>query len=359
MFTFTKDIFGIFKIFDDIYKRLKYLLVPETAYSWQTLIYLSLFSWLMSSFAIGGIKDIIAFFGWVFLIAGTAWYTTDKPILVPGTPMPIGAVITGGLVSVFAFGNQDPVNTTNNFWELPVIPAAIVFWPTISALITAVPEFFEGSGVDVKAQLPKTEIRQRMIVLLACCMVLSCWLRLYFVTDNWLRQYPTLQADNNLGRSGLTVMNQQQNSQSRSIPVNGKIILDKLSPQVERRLTGRPWADAEKWLFDSQKNVSALGAEVIQRNLSQYEEKDLWSAEARVSNPNPKNKDEYKLDLLSVWNGPISKSDKAYYLQKSCRVSPVARAGKTSPRPEDRVIVAEIECDRVSKLIPGPLPPRQ
>jgi Family of unknown function (DUF5357) len=355
MFTFTKDIFGVFKIFDDVYKRLKTLLIPERAYSWQTLIYLSLFSWLMSSFAVGGIKDIIAFFGWIFLIAGTAWYTTDKPILVPGTPMPIGAVITGGLVSIFALGHREPLSATNNFWEVPIIPDAVVFWPTISALITAVPEFFEGSGVDVKTQLPKTEIRQRMIVLLACCMVLSCWLKLYFVTDNWLREYPSLQADD-LNRSGFVVRN-QEDEKVRSIPVNAKVILDKLSPQVERQITGRRWEDAEKWLINARENVSTLGRDVINRNLSQYEEKELWNVKAIVANPNPKNKDSYRLDLLSVWEGPTS-ANRSYYLQKSCRISPVARAGKNSPRPEDRVVVAEIECDRVSKLREG-LPPAQ
>ena len=141
---------------------------------------------VLSYFATGYIKDIIAFFGWLFLIAGTAWYTTDDPLRVPGTFMPVGAVITGFLVSVFAFGNQEDVITSRT----------IVLWPTISALITALPDFFEGTGTDSKAQIPKPEDRQKIIILVASCMLLSCWIQFYFVMDNWLKEYPSLLADN-------------------------------------------------------------------------------------------------------------------------------------------------------------------
>ena len=105
----TLNLLGLNVLFDfirDIIERVKYIFIPPRAFSWQTLIYLSIFSWLMSSLANPGspIQDIIAFFGWMFLVGGTSWYTTDKPLYIPGTIMPIGAVITGGIVSLFAFG---------------------------------------------------------------------------------------------------------------------------------------------------------------------------------------------------------------------------------------------------------------
>src|SRR5689334_7413832 len=98
MNTLFKDLLGLTGFIADIYAGIKKFFVPDRAYSWQTLIYLSLFSWAISSFATGAIKDTIAFFGWLFLIAGTAWYTTDDPARIPGTYMPVGAVITGFLV---------------------------------------------------------------------------------------------------------------------------------------------------------------------------------------------------------------------------------------------------------------------
>ncbi|MCC5617551.1 septal junction protein FraD [Nostoc sp. CHAB 5836] len=337
MNTLLKDVFGIFKFAEGLYAGIRKVLVPPKAYSWQTFIYMSVFSWVLSYFAIGYIKDIIAFFGWLFLIAGTAWYTTEDPLRVPGTFMPVGAVITGFLVSVFAFGNQQDVIT----------PRTIVFWPTISALITAIPEFIEGNDTDAKARIPKPEDRQRIIILVASSMLLSCWIQFYFVMDNWLRQYPSLQADT-FEHSTFVVRTEKP----VKIPQNGVIILEKLEPRVVEKIAERPWSEVEKWLLEARQQVGTLGREVIEQNLGKYEEKELWRVEPRVANT--KSKSGYILDLLSIWIGPSYKPQ-GYYLKKSCRIEPVAAANNSG----NKITVAEIECDRVSKFISGSPPPQQ
>ncbi|MEH2408112.1 septal junction protein FraD [Nostoc sp.] len=335
MNTLFKDVFGIFKFTEGLYAGIRKVLVPPKAYSWQTFIYLSVFSWVLSYFAIGYIKDIIAFFGWLFLIAGTSWYTTEDPLRVPGTFMPVGAVITGFLVSVFAFGNQEDVIT----------PRTIVFWPTISAIITAIPEFIEGNDTDAKARIPKPEDRQRIIILVASSMLLSCWIQFYFVMDNWSRQYPSLQADT-FKRSTFVVRTEEP----VKIPQNGVIILEKLQPIVVEQIAQRPWSEVEKWLLDAKQRVGTIGREVIKINLGQYEEKELWRVEPRVANT----KSGYILDLLSIWIGPSS-NPRGYYLKKSCRIEPVAATNNSG----NKITVAEIECDRLNKFIPGSPPPQQ
>lgn len=335
MNTLLKDLFGIFKFVEGLYAGIRKVLVPPKAYSWQTFIYLSVFSWIISYFAIGYIKDIIAFFGWLFLISGTAWYTTQDPLRVPGTFMPVGAVITGFLVSVFAFGSQRDI----------VTPTTIVFWPTISALITAIPEFIEGSDTDAKAQIPKPEDRQKIIILVASSMLLSCWLQFYFVVNNWLEQYPSLQADT-FKTSTFVVRNEEP----AKAPPNGILILDRLQPIVEEQIAQTPWSEVEKWLLDAKQRVGSLGRGVIQKNLGKYEEKELWIVEPRVSNT----KSGYILDLLSIWIGPSS-NPRGYYLKKSCRIEPVA----ATIRAGDKITVGEIECDRLNKLIAGSPPPQQ
>ncbi|RCJ19973.1 hypothetical protein A6S26_04380 [Nostoc sp. ATCC 43529] len=335
MNTLLKDLFGIFKFVEGLYAGIRKVLVPPKAYSWQTFIYLSVFSWVISYFAIGYIKDIIAFFGWLFLISGTAWYTTQDPLRVPGTFMPVGAVITGFLVSVFAFGSQKDV----------VTPTTIVFWPTISALITAIPEFIEGSDTDAKAQIPKPEDRQKIIILVASSMLLSCWLQFYFVVDNWLAEYPSLQADT-FKTSTFVVRNEEP----AKAPPNGILILDKLQPIVEEQIAQTPWSEVEKWLLDAKQRVGSLGRGVIQKNLGKYEEKELWIVEPRVSNT----KSGYILDLLSIWIGPSS-NPRGYFLKKSCRIEPVA----ATIRSADKITVGEIECDRLNKFIAGSPPPQQ
>ncbi|QKQ75362.1 septal junction protein FraD [Nostoc sp. TCL240-02] len=335
MNTLLKDVFGVFKFTEGLYAGIRKVLVPPKAYSWQTFIYLSVFSWVLSYLATGYIKDIIAFFGWLFLIAGTAWYTTQDPLRVPGTFMPVGAVITGFLVSVFAFGDQQDVIT----------PRTIVFWPTISALITAIPEFIEGTDTDAKARIPKPQDRQRIIILVASSMLLSCWIQFYFVMDHWFQQYPSLQADT-FKRSTFVVRTEER----VKIPQNGVVILERLQPIVVEQINQTPWSEVEKWLLEAKQRVGTLGREVIQKSLGKYEEKDLWRIEPRVANT----KSGYILDLLSIWIGPSS-NPRGYYLKKSCRIEPVAATSNSG----NKITVAEIECDRASKLIAGSPPPQQ
>jgi Family of unknown function (DUF5357) len=339
-----KDLFGVFKLVEDIYARIRKILVPSQAYAWQTFIYLSIFSWVLSYFALGMIRDIIAICGWLFLIAGTAWYTTDDPLRVPGTFMPVGAVITGFLVSVFAFGNQQDVIT----------PRTIVLWPTISALITAIPEFIEGTDTSSKAQIPKPEARQRIIILVASCMILSCWLQFYFVMDKWLTEYPSLLSEN-FQRSTFV---RRTDIIIEKVPRNGVVILDKLQPLVQQQIDGRPWSQVERWLLDAKVQVRNLGNSVIEKNLGSLEEKELWRVEPRVVNIKSGG---YRLDLLSIWRGPTSRRQ-GYYLIKSCRIEPVATSNKkaiTNANPEDKIAVGEIECDRVTKFVAAPPPPQQ
>ncbi|WP_017314384.1 septal junction protein FraD [Mastigocladopsis repens] len=338
-----RDFFGIVGVIEDVYERIKKIVIPPRAYSWQTLIYLSIFSWLMSSLSTAIVKDIIAFCGWLFLIIGTAWYTTDNPLLIPGTNMPVGSVITGFLVSVFAFGREEDIFT----------PRTIVLWPTISALITAIPEFFEGTGTEATTRLPKIEDRQKIIILIGSCMVLSCWLQFYFVTENWINEYPSLLIDNYQG-SAFVIKTQPSNK----IPRNGVLILDKLAPQVEAQIAGQPWSQVEQWLIDARERVGNLSSQVIQTNLSEYEERFLWIVEPRVSNL----KDGYKLDLLNIWSGPSS-TPRGYYLVKSCRIDPVLESGNTSSqtarKTEQRNTIAEIECERKTSFFAGSPPPQQ
>lgn len=289
----TLDLLGLAVLFDflkDSIARIKNFFIPPKAYSWQTLIYLSVFSWLMSSLAGGKspVQAIIAFCGWIFLIAGTSWYTTDNPLYIPGTVMPVGAVITGALVSIFAFRELD-------------ISRTIVFWPTISAIITVIPEFFEGSGTDVKTQLPKLEDRQSGIVLVACCMLLSCWINIYIVTDNWLQEYPSAKypIDPNQAspRNSLLMVFEPENK----IPENGVIILSELEKAVQTTLDGKSWSNVELWLKNANRNARELGRKVINIKLEDLEEKEYWQVEANVENIVPDDINSgYRLNLFSV-----------------------------------------------------------
>ncbi len=340
---------GTFKFIQDILRGTQKLLLPSKAYSWQTLIYLSVFSWIMSSWATTFfVKEIIAYCGWGFLILGTAWYTTDNPVVVPGTSMPVGALITGGLVSLFAF--RDGQNLLN--------PVAFVLWPTMSALITAIPEFFQGTGTNVNTQIPKPEARQKIIVLIASSMLISCWLQVYFVLDNWVKQYPSLLTDN-LNNSVLVKnFSPPEDSQIKKIPKNGVVILNKLVPIIITQIDDQPWSKVERILENARakdSEISKLGRRIIEAELGAYKERDLWRVEARVNSINTKSPNVYKLNLLSIWSGPSSTKE-GYYLQRSCQIEPMASSSNTSGREEGAR--AEIECEAKTSFFAESPPPQ-
>lgn len=330
-----KDILGIFTYIQGLFATVQKLFTPTKAYSWQTFIYLSLFSWAISSLAVGYIKDVIAFCGWLFLLAGTAWYTTDDPLRVPGTFMPVGAVITGFLVSVFAFGHKENVLTSNT----------IVIWPTIAAVVTAIPNFFEGTGgTAAKTKLPKVQDRQKVVVLLAWCMLLSCWLQFYFVIDKWLKEYPSLRADN-FQKSAFVIRLESPKQK----PKNGDLILNKIQPLVTSQIAKKPWSEVEKWLIEVNEQLGNIGRRSIENNLGESKEKLLWRIEPRVVSI----KSGYRLDILMIWAGP-SADNRGYYWKKSCLIQPSGGSEQT----ENKNAVATISCDRVNKFILGSPPPQ-
>jgi hypothetical protein len=354
-----RDLGGIFRIFEGIYARIRNFLIPPRPYSWQTLLYLSIFSWIMSSFADNSVtvKDIISLFGWIFLIAATAWYTTDNPILVPGTSMPIGALVTGFLVSVFAFGpianrdNREVVGIFNWIYINDITPSTLVFWPTISAIITAIPEFFEGSGTDAKVQAPKIEDRQKVILLLACSTVLSCWLQLFFLVNNWVEEYPSLTVESFRESRLISGSEPLKNA----VPENGVIILNKLEPIVKGRLAAKSWGEVETWLkYSRQGEIEQLGREIIEKNLFDDDEKSLWRVDSIINNYNS-SINSYKLDLRSIWTGPSANPNK-FYLRKSCQID---RIGSTDIQAGETDYVAEVECKPNAVFIRGQRPPAQ
>ena len=331
-----KEVLGIFKYIRELFAEVQKFLTPAKAFSWQTLIYLSIFSWVTSYFALGYIKDIIAFCGWLFLLAGTAWYTTDDTLRVPGTFMPVGALITGFLISVFAFGYQKSLLTSK----------MIVIWPTIAAVVTAIPNFFEGTGRKLaKAKLPKLQDRQKVIILLAWCMLISCWLQFYFVIDKWLKEYPSLRADK-FDKSAFVIQVEPRRKQ----PKTGDLILKKLQPLVNQQIANKPWSEVEKWLLEANQQLGNLGQKTINSNLGSSLEKPLWRVEPRVVNI----KSGYRLDILTIWGGPSANS-KGYYWQKSCLIEPSNSGNQT----DNKNTVARITCDRTSKFKNGSPPPQQ
>ena len=296
----------------EIFDTLQKLLLPPKAFSWQTLILLSIFSCLMAALAGDFVRSLLATCGWIFLIFGVGWFTTENPIKVGG--LSLGPWITGILVSIFLFGE----------WldERPSL--LFISWPLISAAIASLDEFIQ-SGPRFKNPAPAG--RQRLVILFLSNLIISCWFQLYFVIQGWLEIYPSLLA-NDFNQSNFVVRLGVQTTQAPT----GVIILNQAEATLKAELEPRSWPEVERWLLTLKQQPTEFENAVMEQ-LPPSEENALWQLQTQILPDQP----EYTLQMLALWQGPSSDLA-SHYLTKTCRVTQGENPpASTSPAPEAAV----------------------
>jgi hypothetical protein len=88
---------------NNLFKWLENLLIPDRAFSWKTIIFLSLFSCVTSAIAAPPLIDLFAFLGWIFLILGISWAIAENPLRIAG--INLNAWIIGAFISIFIASN--------------------------------------------------------------------------------------------------------------------------------------------------------------------------------------------------------------------------------------------------------------
>jgi hypothetical protein len=295
----------------EIFNTLQKLLLPPKAFSWQTLILLSVFSCLMAALANDLIRDLLATCGWIFLIFGVGWFTTESPIYLGG--LSLGPWITGILVSIFLFGE----------WldERPSL--LFVSWPLISAAIASLGEFIQ-SGPRFKNPAPAG--RQRLVILFLSNLIISCWFQLYFVIQGWIDIYPSLLA-NDFNQSNFVVRLGIPTSE----PPTGVLILNQAEALLRADLEPLSRPEVERWLLNLKQQPTDFQNAVMQQ-LPPSEENALWQLQAQVLPDQP----DYTLQMLALWQGPSS--DLAgHYLTKTCRINQPENPTSTPVAPQEAV----------------------
>lgn len=318
-------------IFSDIRK----LLAPPRWDTWQTLIWISVFSWAVSLLTLDTVQSIIASVGWIFLIAGTHWALHDPSLKKTLTfnNFFIGPWITGALVCVFLFGTI--------FDSPPSV--ALICWPIISATIAALPKFVTRGPEGPEYKVPPPAGRQYLIIMVLCNLILSCWIQLYFATQSWLEEYPSLLADDMSQSAFVFRLSPEDRTRSR-----GFAILDQAASVIRERLSGQSWPQVERWLLDLNREMPTVQQDVMKR-LPNMGENSLWRLAGRVL-PGQ----EYQVQINAVWQGPTADGT-GYYLSRNCRITPIEnqlfpiRIGASpSPNTPPRDQKAKVECGAVS-----------
>ncbi|MGI0488313.1 DUF5357 family protein [Pantanalinema rosaneae CENA516] len=320
-------LFGLKEVFDPLAKAV----IPTKADSWQSLIWISIFSWITSLLLEGYYQVIVASIGWLFLIPGFHWFLHGDKIkkVLTINRIFIAPWLTGAIICLFLFATPN---------QIPQI--AFVVWPIISATIAGLPKFIK-SGSEFKVPAPPD--RLELSILFLFNLVLSCWIQLCFSTQVWLTQYPTLRADDMSNSAFVVQLNPQTRPRSRGIE-----ILNQVEPLLETELATKSWSQVERWLLDFNQQVSALQTSVMNQ-IPGFPENSLWRLEGRVLPGR-----EYAVQFLLVWQGPTAEAN-GYYFSKTCAISqrqPVVQAKQTSPG-------VEVQCGTIEGPIAGIPEPTQ
>ena len=316
---------------DAIFKTL----TPPKPDSWQTLILISIFSWAMALLPERAfLQAFIATCAWFFLIPGVHWFLREEKVKIFDQTINIkkgltingiwlGPWVTGALVCMLLFS------------ELPEnrLSVGFICWPPISAIIAALPKFI---AIGPKYKTPDPAGRQELVILLLTNLLLSCWFQLFFLTQSWLIDYPSLLTED-LSKSAFVVK-----FASNRPPSRGGMILDQAETIVREQLDGQPWSQAERWLLDLKPRMQEVEATVMSR-VPPVKENELWHLDGQVM---PRT--EYQLQMLALWQGPSAEGS-GYYLVKPCQITRLSDPRRSLAAAVTSTQIARVTCDAVTQ----------
>ena len=210
-------------------------LTPDRYFSWQTVLYMSLFSWFMSllSRTLGATPFTVALMatlGWIFLALGIGWAIEHQQIKPFG--LSIAPWVSGAILCVFMFGA----------WGGRWLQPALIFWPLVSFLVVAVPDLVSW---ELQPKVPAPAIRQKLILLFFLSLLFSSWFQFYFRIQTWLQAYPSLVADN------VEDSNFVYRVPGQAVPLSAGVThLTQAETLMKEQVNDRPWSSVERWLLN-------------------------------------------------------------------------------------------------------------
>lgn len=314
---------------------------PPRSFSWQMLLLLSVFSWVLSLLAEADwLSHFLTNGAWLFLISGVNWALLENPVRLFG--LNLGPWITGALVGLFLFGQGDSI-------DLQVV---LVLWPLISTAIAVFPYFLSR---DLQLIAPNTKAQQQIVLLILINLVFSCWIQFYFNIQKWLTQYPSLLVSD-FSASAFVLTLGDIDAVPRGVP-----LLEQVEALIVNEIDSKPWSYAERWLFQIDNNLPELRADALDR-LPEAEEDHFWSLQEEVDSAGTN----YELNLRAIWTGPGTQTQ-PYALQETCEIRQVL-SGTTGLVPgtvpgavpgtaADNTPMTQVTCSDISEVPVEPAEP--
>ncbi|TVQ12698.1 MAG: hypothetical protein EA368_03385 [Leptolyngbya sp. DLM2.Bin27] len=296
----------IIEFLRNLFNTLKNLLLPPRYFAWQTIIYMSLFSWVAS--LVAGLVATLAFtvallatLSWIFLAIGVGWALEANKIRPFG--IPIAPWVSGAIVCIFLFGS----------WGGRWLQPALVSWPLISFMVIAVPKLVSW---DFDLKNPSGPVRQQLVLLFCLSLLFSSWFQFYFRIQTWVRDYPSLVADS-VDNSAFVY---RFPGQTIALPA-GVTHLTLAEDILRQEVHNKPWPSVERWLLNLDGQRQALQRQVqSQMGQNPSLENSLWQLDFQPLATG----DGYTLKLWAIWSGPAA-TESGYYLEKTCLLMPVSQ----------------------------------
>ena len=297
---------------------------PPQVYSWQTFILLSfisiafaglsfLINFLNGITEINFVQNLIANFGFIFLIIAISWISVEQNWL-------IRPWLIGGLICLFIYGN---------FSNIPLYILLIIF-PLIASIIAVFP-YFINRRLDF--HWVNEYYRLKVILILGIHLMFSCWIQIYFLLNNWIDQYPTLLSDD-LSKSSFVI-----NINPSSYP-RGIYLLDQIKSIFNTQLNNKQWLIAQKWLQKNAMNsndIMKLKQKIIEKDTPLLED-TLWNLEFQTKQiPSG-----YSIKIKAIWKGP-KVSENEYFCQTICVLQPLFFAAD-----EPDITTSQLQCEKTT-----------
>ena len=320
--------------FQNIFKQLKAFLIPKTYYSWQAIIYLSLFSWLMSWIAWSLAANpatvfLLTSFSWMFLAFGVGWALQESKVKLLG--IALAPWVAGAIICTFLFGWLEGGGG---------LAPALMSWPLVSVIVMAVPQMLTWEFVP---KAPEKKVRQQLITVLLVSFLLTSWFQFYFRIQSWLEAYPSLLADS-FENSGFVFR-----VPTDAPPITeGVALLTLTETVIQEEVANRPWSWVERWLLGLDGQLSRIRREVRDRLPQPTVEHAYWEIDMQPTSQIQG----YELKLWAVWHGPAS-TPAGFYQEKICQLVPVeqqttpqnADGTASSPEASAPTVWASFSCD--------------
>jgi len=271
----------ILALLNDAARKLIDIFWPKQAFSWQSVFWLSVFSWGLAwlswndvgtgllpfntsssddaqtaSDELIGTSRVLFTMAWVFLTVAIGWVLAAQKLVIPilGIKLKPAIWATSALTSGFLF----------EVWEPNSRPLVFISWPIIFAIYAVLPKIFSfSSGQFV---LPSPPVRQQLVITTLICLVVSCLFRSNFLLQRWIDDFPALQ-----------VVRLETNGIMQPVR-EPRPILDIVDKTLQDELGVLSIPEVRRWMVRNRETVPVLNA-VFRENLNAARESTQWELE--------------------------------------------------------------------------------